>query len=99
MPMPDASASLTLLTRYVPASTGTHGSRLTSQRGVVPTHCGGVLVVFANCRAAAAPSVWTGSADSAMRVQSYSSRRCLDAMQRSFLGLHVATFPAASASV
>src|SRR3954469_2645945 len=67
--MPDASASLTLLTRYVPASTGAQGNRLTSQRGVVPTHWGGVLVVLASCRAAEAPSVWTGSEDSAMSVQ------------------------------
>src|SRR5450432_1027554 len=58
MPILPSPPSLTLLTRYVPASTGVQGKRLTSQRGVVPIHCGGVLVVLASWRAACAPSVW-----------------------------------------
>src|SRR5688572_14731542 len=67
MAIPDSPASLTLLTRYVPASTGTHGNKLTNQRGVTPTHCGGVLVVFANWRAASAPNVAGGL----MRISFY----------------------------
>src|SRR3954470_18841016 len=60
MPMLSSPPSLTLLTRYVPASTGVHGNRLTSQRGVEPIHWGGVLVVFASWRAPCAPSVEVG---------------------------------------
>src|ERR1700721_2949172 len=41
IPIPFSPPSFTLLTRYVPASTGVHGRRLTSQRGGTPTHCGG----------------------------------------------------------
>ena len=55
--VPASPTSLTLLTRYVPASTGTHGNKLTSHRGVMPSHCGGVFVVLASWRAAPAPSV------------------------------------------
>src|ERR1700733_15040618 len=58
IPIPFSPPSFTLLTRYVPASTGVHGRRLTSQRGVTPTHCGGVFVVLASWRAACAPRVW-----------------------------------------
>src|SRR5437868_13823884 len=43
--------------RYVPASTGVHGKSWTSQRGVVPTHWGGVFVVLASCLAARSPSI------------------------------------------
>ncbi len=50
--------SLTRLTRYVPASTGVHGKSCTSQRGVVPIHCGGVLVVLASWRAACGLREW-----------------------------------------
>src|SRR6186713_7454 len=57
MPMAASRSSFTLLTRYVPASTGVQGSRLTSQRGVTPIHCGGVLVVLASWRAPPAPNV------------------------------------------
>src|SRR5450432_4069155 len=60
MPILPSPPSLTLLTRYVPASTGVQGKRLTSQRGVVPSHCGGVLVVLASWRAPCAPSVGFG---------------------------------------
>src|SRR5580692_9816054 len=58
IPIPFSPPSFTLFTRYVPASTGVHGSRLTSHRGVTPTHWGGVFVVLASWRAAGAASVW-----------------------------------------
>src|SRR5882757_2108156 len=44
--------SFTRLTRYVPASTGVHGRKLTSQRGEMPPQIGGVFVVLASCLAA-----------------------------------------------
>src|SRR5688572_29302184 len=52
------SPSFTLFTRYVPASTGVHGRKATSQRGVMPRQIGGVFVVLASCRAAWGPSVF-----------------------------------------
>src|SRR6186713_3247567 len=72
MAMASSPPSFTLLTRYVPASTGVHGNKLTSQRGVTPIHCGGVLVVFASWRAASAPKVAGAWLDSAMSTLSAS---------------------------
>src|SRR5258707_24635 len=48
--------SFTLFTRYVPASSGVQGRRLTSQRGVTPPQIGGVFVVLASWRAPWGPS-------------------------------------------
>ena len=47
------SSTLVRLTRYVPPSTCTHGSRLKSQRGVIDIIFGDVFVVFARLRATA----------------------------------------------
>src|SRR5580693_4347077 len=67
------ASSMTRLSRYTPASTGVQGNSWTSQRGVTPTHCGGVLVVFESCLAARSPRVCGGSESAIARVLSRSA--------------------------
>jgi hypothetical protein len=49
------------LTRYVPDVTGTQGTRLITQRGVLPAMWTIVFVVFARFRAARVVTLWRAS--------------------------------------
>src|SRR5450755_2056672 len=59
----------------MPASTPTHGSRWTSQRGEIDSIVGAVFWALASCRAATSPSARWGSAVVDM---TYSFRLCRD---------------------
>ena len=60
----------------MPASTGTQGKNDTSQRGVMPDHCGRVFVALASWRAADSLSVRRTSGSA---VIGFSSKRRRDA--------------------
>ena len=75
----------------MPASTGVHGRKLTSQRGVMPAHCARVLVALASCRAAPSASVLRTSVSSAIDAALHAACTTAPcaAMRRNGSGLHV----------